>query len=135
MAARLTCCDGGLWLWESQIDRNAGELILCDLVGYWENITHFNIWLGLEIKMQAKCPLCFGGNSGCGKCGGTGYVEVTITTGKMYTRHCTVCGDDNGGIIIGPDGYSKEKLRTPPRDCVECGGAAEWLLVGVNDRD
>jgi hypothetical protein len=83
--------------------------------------------------MKAKCYKCFGEKPDCNKCNGTGFVEASIASGEVYTRHCTNpdCGFDNGGMIVGPTACPKEALDSPPSPCLYCNSKAEWKLVGT----
>lgn len=81
-------------------------------------------------SMQAKCPHCFGERADCERCGGSGFIDVSLARGAMYTQHCNACGEDNGGRITGPDLPPIPEGR--PQPCVWCKSPdTEWLLVGV----
>jgi hypothetical protein len=79
--------------------------------------------------MKAKCPYC---EKGCDKCK-EGYIEVSFTKGKIYTRHCDDCGFDNGGRIV-PSEYPRPTEKLYP--CVNCGSEkVRWLDTGVTSGD
>ena len=68
-------------------------------------------------KMLAMCPHC--GGQGCEKCGDTGKIGVSFSSGAFFTRHCAdpYCGFDNGGRIV-KEGMVLEDVR---KKCVVCG--------------
>jgi hypothetical protein len=76
--------------------------------------------------VKAKCPYC---KNGCEKCDG-GYNKASMATGKIYTRHCNDCGEDNGGRIAAAFVLPPHQWN-PPDPCVWCHSPnVEWLLVG-----
>jgi len=90
--------------------------------------------------MKAMCPSCGGtgqerttdGGDRCLGCRGTGFVEVEIAEGELYTLKCKLCGFENGGRIV-----SKEfPLRPPDIGCVEChAGKDDMEYVKVSSGD
>lgn len=76
--------------------------------------------------MKAKCPHCGDGFSKCVD----GYTEAFFASGTVWTRHCNVCGEDNGGHIRDGNG---PPVHGPGR-CVWCGSPeVVWMKIGHTD--
>lgn len=83
------------------------------------------------MQMPAKCPQCFGEAKECGRCGGSGTIDVTLPEGDWYTQHCNNadCGFDNGGC----QGSSLGAITFP---CVMCGSEdVVWMPMCDSDPD
>lgn len=78
--------------------------------------------------MEAKCPECFGEKEVCGKCNGSGRIEVGFSRGDLYSLDCRDCGEHIGGCVVGEEGL---KEVPPPKPCVFCRvGTAVYTKEG-----
>lgn len=81
--------------------------------------------------MKAKCPKCFGALPECPDCDGSGYVEVTMGEGDLYSKDCLDCKEHIGGAIVGDGLCTWEELkRMEQNPCPFCDGKCKFTLVG-----
>jgi hypothetical protein len=81
--------------------------------------------------MKAKCPHCCGEHSSCPECDGTGYIEVKIGQGDLYSKDCLECGELIGGAIVGEGLCTMEELkRLEALPCPFCNGKCKYTPIG-----
>jgi hypothetical protein len=75
--------------------------------------------------MKAFCPTCKGENKDCTECDGSGYTEVRMAEGMMFTTICIndECRFVNGGFIA--DSYPERSSEK----CIECGHDTDYILT------